>query len=299
MQDITRFKLSADGIRFVGGDLSRPECVIAEPDGTLWVSDNRAAVTRIDPDGAQARLGAAGGVANGLAMDRQGRIYVADIDGERVYRLLRDGRHEAVLEGFEGKRLGAVNFVYLDSRDRLWVTVSTRTQPRGLAVQRPIPDGYILVMDERETRKVADGLCFVNEIRIDAEGRFIYIAETSPGHVSRQAIRPDGSLGPREVFGPSPVVPGGKIDGIAFDAAGNLWVTEITRNSLVVITPEGAAHTVFEDPTGLTLNFPTSIAFGGTDRRTAYIGSLKMDRLACFDAPVQGAPLRHWIRNQP
>jgi gluconolactonase len=297
MHDITRFKLSAEQIQFVGRDLSRPECVIAEPDGTLWVSDNRASVTRIDPDGAQERLGAAGGVANGLAMDRQGRIYVADIDGERVYRLLRDGRHEVVLDAFEGGRLGAVNFVYLDSLDRLWVTVSTRTQPRKLAVERPIPDGYILVVDGDGPRKVADGLCFTNEIRIDAEGRFVYIAETARGHVSRQAIHPDGSLGPREVYGPSPVAPGARIDGIAFDSAGNLWVTEITRNGLVVITPEGTAHKVFEDPAGLTLNFPTSIAFGGPDRRTAYIGSLNMDRLACFEAPVPGEPLRHWNRD--
>jgi gluconolactonase len=96
------------------------------------------------------------------------------------------------------------------------------------------------------------------------------------------------------VFGPEPLFPGAKVDGITFDAAGNLWVTEITRNALVVISPEGEATTVFDDPEHRTLDFPTSIAFGGPDRRTAYVGSLNMDRLACFEAPFPGQRMRHW-----
>jgi sugar lactone lactonase YvrE len=78
------------------------------------------------------------------------------------------------------------------------------------------------------------------------------------------------------------VFPGAKVDGITFDSEGNLWVTEITRNALVVILPDGRAETVFEDPEGKTLLMPTSITFVG---RTALVGSLKMDHLAAFDVP--------------
>ncbi len=84
------------------------------------------------------------------------------------------------------------------------------------------------------------------------------------------------------------------MDGLTFDAAGNLWVTEITRNALVVIDPQGAARTVFEDPQGDAVNFPASIAFGGPELRTAYIGTVRMPHLAVFDAPVAGLPLYHW-----
>ena len=69
---------------------------------------------------------------------------------------------------------------------------------------------------------------------------------------------------------------------------GNLWVTEITRNAILVIRPDGSAQTVFEDPAGTVLLVPTSITFTGPDRRTALVGSLKATRLASFRSPVPG-----------
>jgi sugar lactone lactonase YvrE len=73
-----------------------------------------------------------------------------------------------------------------------------------------------------------------------------------------------------------------------FDSAGNLWITEITRNALVVVDAKCKAHTVFEDPEGKTLLLPTSITFAGRDGRTAIVGSLKMDRVLAFTAPFPG-----------
>lgn len=279
----------------MGHNLSRPECVLTTPDGTLWISDTRASVMRIGPDGHQRLLGPATGTPNGLAMDRRGTIYVADIGSSTVYRLFPDGRHQLVLDRFEGKPLGAVNFVYIDERDQLWVTVSTRTEPRSLAVVTPRPDGYVLLANESGVRCVADGICFTNEVRIDHQCDYLYIAETALGRVLRRRIHTDGSMSAMEVFGPDPLLPGAKIDGICFDSGGNLWVTEITRNALIVVSPEQEATIVFEDPNRRTLDFPTSIAFGGPDLRTAYIGSLNMNRLACFQAPLPGQKMRHWI----
>ena len=39
-------------IRRVGTDLQRPECILAERDGTLWSADARGGVMRIAPDAA-------------------------------------------------------------------------------------------------------------------------------------------------------------------------------------------------------------------------------------------------------
>lgn len=294
MNDLMNFRLNAGDIRFTGSDLSRPECVLAEDDGTLWVSDDRAAVTRIAPDGTQTLIGSMRAAPNGLAMDRAGVLYIANIDDEKVYRLHRDGREEVILERFEGKPLGSVNFTFIDADGRLWITVSTVTVPRLQAIQGKIADGYILRMDPGGPVKVADKLCFTNEIRIRADGRMLYIVESTLGCVSCRAIAADGSLGARSVLGPAPIFEGAVIDGIALDAQGNVWATEVRRNAIVVITPEGRVHTVFEDPKGELLVFPTSIAFGGPDRKTVYIGSLKLKQLATFRSPVAGAPMAHW-----
>jgi sugar lactone lactonase YvrE len=153
-------------------------------------------------------------------------------------------------------------------------------------------DGYILVLDKDDLRCAGTGFCFTNEIRI--RDGYLYVAETALGRIVRHSLRRDGTLGPREAFGPDPLYPDARVDGIAFDEGGNLWVTEISRHALVVITPQGEAHTVFENPAAQVIDFPTSITFAGADRRTAIVGSLRMDRLATFEAPFPGARLRHW-----
>lgn len=40
-------------IRYIGEDLQRPECILAESDGTLWSADARGGVVKISPDGDQ------------------------------------------------------------------------------------------------------------------------------------------------------------------------------------------------------------------------------------------------------
>jgi sugar lactone lactonase YvrE len=288
---IAGFKLKADDFRHAGRELSRPECIVAERDGTLWVSDNRAALMRIDPDGGQTLVGSMRGAPNGFALEADGSFLVANIEHGCFYRQQRDGRHEVALDTWDGAPLGSANFAYRDQQGRMWATVSTRTVPRANAVHGIIPDGYLLCRTDGKWQLAAGGFCFTNEVRL--LGEYLYVAETARGRVVRLRMNRE-TPGRAEPWGPDPLFAGAKVDGITFDAAGNLWVTEITRNALIVISPDQRAHTVFEDPEGKTLVMPTSITFAGLDRRTALVGSLKMDRLASFTAPVPGQPLAHW-----
>ena len=47
------FGIDKESIRYIGHDLQRPECILAERDGTLWSADARGGVMRISPDGSQ------------------------------------------------------------------------------------------------------------------------------------------------------------------------------------------------------------------------------------------------------
>lgn len=124
MISIKDFRLNFEDSQFVGRDLSRPESVIAEKDGTLWVSDTPGLVTRIDPDGTQRLMGDVGHEPNGLAMDREGNLYEANIGDGRVYKIFRYGSHEVFLDSINGRQLGSPNFVFIDSQDRMWISVS-------------------------------------------------------------------------------------------------------------------------------------------------------------------------------
>ena len=81
---------------------------------------------------------------------------------------------------------------------------------------------------------VADGFHFTNEIRLDAREKWLYVAETCARRITRLRVLDDGSHVDREVFGP--VDHGAFIDGIAFDAHGNLWGTHVMTDRIFAIT---------------------------------------------------------------
>ncbi len=50
---ILDFGIDKAAIQYVGSDLQRPECILAERDGTLWAADARGGVVKLSPDGRQ------------------------------------------------------------------------------------------------------------------------------------------------------------------------------------------------------------------------------------------------------
>lgn len=340
---MTRGKNPLDGwvlnradIKHVGHDLRRPECILAEPDGTLWSADARGGVMRIDPSGDQHLLVQrqsshfdlkadikssllSGTLPNGLAFTSHGDFLIANFGTDTLELMTRDGRSRVLHDTIDGKPLGKVNYVMRDSKDRIWLTVSTRTNPWSDAVRKDLADGYIALIDGNGLRVVAEGFAFTNEICLDANEEYLYVAETTANHVSRLKVAPDGTLSGREVFGPSDLGRG-LIDGITFDAYGNLWGAMCLSDRLIAITPEGDLKTLFndgEDPaveqferefqSGQALSFETlaacggtvspwmaSITFGGPDLKTVYVGSLKGTTIPTFISPVAGLPMVHW-----
>ena len=74
---------------------------------------------------------------------------------------------------------------------------------------------------------------------MDAKEEYLYVVETTGGCISRMRVHEDGSLGDREIFGPSSLGKGAWPDGIAFDSYGNLWGTCVYSDKLWAITPQG------------------------------------------------------------
>ena len=333
---ILDFGIDKSTLRYAGSALQRPECILAERDGTLWSADARGGVVRIAPDGAQSIItqkrsaefaGAAseadrylrGTLPNGLAFARNGDFLIANFGTDCLEVMTRDGASRVLADTIDGRPIGKVNFVLRDSRDRLWVTVSTRVRNWMHALRTDLQDGYIARYKAGAFRIVADGFGFTNEIRFDANEEFLYVVETTGGCITRLRMNEDGDLVDREVFGPRHLGKGAWPDGIAFDSFGNLWGTMVYSDKLFVLTPQGdlrvlldegdpqkvdaleqqfCANRVTEDvlfATGRGIApWMASVTFGGPDLRTAYVGSLKGSRIPYFQAPVPGLPMAHW-----
>lgn len=333
---IIGFQVDPAEIQYIGSDLQRPECILAEPDGILWSADARGGVVRISPDGSQqiitqsfdesfkvaaddASRFTTGTLPNGLAFAENGDILISNFGTDVLEIMSRDGRTRLLYDTIDGRPIGKVNFVLRDSRNRIWLTISTRIKNWMQAVSPNIADGYIALADEKGLRIVADGFKFTNEIRLDAQEQYLYIVETCGQRISRMRVQPDGSLTNREIFGPAKLGRYGFPDGIAFDAFGNLWGTLVMVDQVFAITPEGDFQVILDDtnePAALALEkafvedratpddmlaaggtlapWFASVTFGGPDLKTVYIGSLRGTRIPYFQAPVAGLPMVHW-----
>ena len=204
----------------------------------------------------------------------------------------------AVQRAHDGQPIGKVNFVLRDSKDRIWLTVSTRIRNWMEAIRPGLDDGFIALADERGLRIVADGLHFTNEVRLDAKEEYLYAVETCGRRITRFRVGNDGSLSQREVFGPSDFGPAGFPDGCAFDSYGNLWVTLPFANKLVALTPALELVAIVHDPQGLQIEMPTNLCWGGTDRRDLYVVSRRANKIVKAHTSVAGAPLANWPLDQ-
>ncbi len=313
--------LGAADLSYMGEGLDRPECVVALGNGEVWVSDRARGVTRVAPapaPGAQPLgMDPAHFLPNGFALLPDGSFLIANIGGDGgLWRLRPRGIIEPFLTEVDGLPLAVTNFVTLDHHERLWISISTRLQPRELAFCRGIASGFVVVVSDGEARVVADDIGFTNEIQVSPDSRWLYVNETVGRRLSRYRIGDGDSLGGRETvveFGEG-IFP----DGMAFDAEGGVWITSVVSNRLLRLRPDGVLQTIFDDSDpdivrrvearfavgpivradidagrdGVLGNL-TSLAFGGDDMRTVYLGSLFNTRLPFFRFPVPGFALAH------
>ena len=310
-----------DDVQFLGKNLVRPECVLCNAHGRVFAANFDGGVTVVEPDGHQWDLIGHGDVKikpNGVALEADGTFlltHLGDTDGG-VYRLHPDGTTVPFVLELEGQPLPPTNFVYRDGLGRVWITVSTRLMPRMRGYRDDHADGFIVLADKRGVRIAADGLGYTNECILHPDGKRLFVNETFSKRVSWFDVADDGSLSARHVF--RELGPGEFPDGLAFDENGDVWIVCVVSNRIIRLGLDGSRDIIAEDAdpdriawaetafrekkmwtehmkaTGSRFRNVSSLAFGGSDRKTLYLGCLLGDALPYFRVPVAGAKPPHW-----
>jgi sugar lactone lactonase YvrE len=312
--------ISIDDLRFIGEDLDRAECVLTTAAGEVFCSDRQFAVVQIGQRKQRLQSVPNGFLPNGFALLKSREFLVANLDpasGGGVWKMDRDRCVRPWLLRADGEDLAVANSVAIDTVDRIWVSVSTRQIPRARAYRAHGGDGFIVIVDTDGSRIVADGLGFTNESRVDPTGKWLYVNETFARRLSRFPIR-GAALGSKEVI--CEFTNGDFPDGLAFDAEGGAWVTCIISNRVVRVRKDGsqdvildasdqgiidAAEARFKEGTmdwadihsgaRCKLGNVSSLAFGGSDLKQVYLGTLGNKELATFRSPIAGAKPPHWF----
>lgn len=216
------------------------------------------------------------GFMTGIALDRQGNLYVALASftpqvQTGIYRVAPSGGQAALF--ISDKAMALPNGLAFDKRGDLLFSDSF-----AAAVFKVTADGKVSKWLEHALLKGDKGFCpaaFELPFDVGANGLAfgergdLFVLNTTRATVVRVPVNKDGLAGTPEVFaGPDCAnLKGG--DGIAVDARGNLYVSANTINKLVKVGKDKKV-TVLEE--GGLLDFPASIAFGvSTDSKTMYV----------------------------
>ena len=223
--------------------------------GVLLFTDN-SIYEVADGDDITVLRSAAG--ANGLAVDNEGRLIVAEARARRVTRTEADGTVTPIAEQLEGSRLNQPNDIVVRSdgtiyfTDPLYGDYPPELDFRG--VFRISPDGGLTAEHRADNTEAPNG------IALSPDESRLYVANWADDLVWILDIAADGSLSAPRMF----VNTGDGPDGMAVDTGGNLFVA--TGDGIEVFAPDGTPWGVIPVP-----RIPSNCAFGGADGRTLYI----------------------------
>lgn len=187
------------------------------PDGTasVWcVLDDIAPI-----DGHQAR-------GNGLKVDSEGRLVVADAGGGRLLRVSADGKSAEVLaDRCNGTRFSSINDVALDTKGNIYFS-----DPGGSNADNPIGSVYRFSIATNSVEPLATNLAFPNGLAVTIDQSHLCVAESSRYRILIYDLI-DGAAVNERVLIEFPQEDNGKIrggafdpDGMAIDEAGRLYV---------------------------------------------------------------------------
>ena len=310
---------SIDDLSEIGSGLNRPECVLAAPDGSLYTGDWTYGIARIGPDGTtgpavEADLIGQGFRPNGIAIMQGGDFLITNMARSGgVWRVTRRGEVTPFATELAGRPIPSTNFVLVDGA-RTWITISATTRGHE-HFTASANTGQILLVEDGFATLAAEGLNWTNELRVSPDGRHLYVNETFACRTTRYDLAADGRLSsPIPLIFPEDTYP----DGMAFDAEGGLWITCVISNRLIRVAPDLTWTVMLEDPDqeleaiasaysqgrltwshisrsqGARLSNLSSIAFGGPDLKTIYLGGLGHESVRVLHSTVSGAPMGHW-----
>jgi len=263
---------------YVGGQ-SFPEGPNFDAAGNLYVCNRwDGFIAKVTPDGQVSRFVETGGKPNGARLHRDGRLFIADIGRREILAASPDGSFVVVVSSYDGERLLGPNDLVFDRRGRLYFT------DPGLGDVRAPGGIFRWDPDSGELALLTSGQLYPNGLALNAEEDTLFVAETGANRVSRFPIRKDGTLGRERVF--AQFTEGQGPDGIAFDAAGNLYVTHRGTGVVPVVDPGGQVVALL--PAGGSL--PSNVAFRGD---ALYVTEDETGAVYRLAVGVHGLPLFH------
>lgn len=279
-------------VRLLSGTVEQLASGFYWAEGPVWFGDGRCLLFSDIPNNRILRWDDASGHlsefrkpsnhANGLARDTAGRLLACEHGTRRVTRTEYDGRVTVLADAYKGKRLNSPNDIVCQSNGAIWFTdppfgilgwwegePATPELPHGVYRIDPLSGELAMVLDDLQG---SNGLAFSPDEKV------MYVVESrAKPHrlIWAYDVAGDRLVGKRlfvSAQGP------GAYDGIAVDAAGNVWCG-LGSDGSAAARPEELDGVRVYDPQGVALahiHLPercANLCFGGPKRNRLFMAA--------------------------
>ena len=206
--------------------------------------------------------------ADGLTLDRQGRVIIAAFAGRSLVRLEPNGKRTVLADSYEGKRFNGPNDVVVKRDGGIYFTDTYG----GLRLRDKDPrkgldyNAVFLWKNGKLTLLIKD-MPDTNGLAFSPDEKYLYVNGSRDNYVRRYDVLADGTLANGKLFIDLSKESGrGITDGLRVDTKGNLY--ETGPGGVWIISPEGKHLGTIRAP-----EQSTNIGFGDADKRTLYIAA--------------------------
>jgi len=206
--------------------------------------------------------------ADGLTLDRQGRVIIAAFAGRSLVRLEPNGKRTVLADSYEGKRFNGPNDVVVKRDGGIYFTDTYG----GLRLRDKDPrkgldyNAVFLWKNGKLTLLIKD-MPATNGLAFSPDEKYLYVNGSRDNYVRRYDVLADGTLANGKLFIDLSKESGrGITDGLRVDTKGNLY--ETGPGGVWIISPEGKHLGTIRAP-----EQSTNIGFGDADKRTLYIAA--------------------------
>jgi gluconolactonase len=174
------------------------------------------------------------GAANGMALDRDGRLLVCEQQPAAITRVDPvSGARETVVDGFRGRRLNSPNDVVVKSDGSIWFTDPSYAHLQGFG---PVPQlGDNVYCHDGELELAADGFEKPNGLAFSPDESVLYVGDSEACVIEAFEVHHGRLLANRRRFA---TIEQGFPDGLKTDRRGNVYTTG--GPGLLVFNPAGA-----------------------------------------------------------
>ena len=283
--------------------LEHPEAPALMNDGSWIVAEmalGNGRLTQISACGTESKLLTETGRPNGILMDSDGSIWVAESWQPSLMKVSPAGAKEVVFEGCNGHPFLWPNDLVFGPDGAIYMTDS------GIKVNKLIGENgldgnawqgdmkgrlYRIDAPNHHIECIDEGYRFTNGLAFGPDGK-LYVNETVTGHIYRydyksRVITESRTLfatvmdsdDPSQVMGP---------DGMAFDEAGNLFICVFGQGHLAVVSPDGKINRTITTCGPC----PTNVAFGPRGGRSIYVTEYQRGRIETYTVDHDGFETR-------